>query len=183
MSESQERMMAVVTPDDIDAFMAICAKWDIPATVIGEVTDTGRLVMTWHGETIVDIPPGTAADEGPVYERPFHEPAGQVALDADDPRPPRPRRRPARDAAGAARLAEPRLQGVGDLPVRPVRPGQHRAGPARRRRRAAISEVMPGAEETTGASRWPPTATAATPASTRTPGPSSRWPRRTGTWR
>ncbi|MCK2213629.1 phosphoribosylformylglycinamidine synthase subunit PurL [Actinomadura sp. ATCC 31491] len=85
MSESQERMMAVVRPDDIPAFMAICAKWDVPATVIGEVTDTGRLVMTWDGEVIVDIPPGTAADDGPVYERPFHEPAGQSALNADTP--------------------------------------------------------------------------------------------------
>ncbi|MEU1393272.1 MULTISPECIES: phosphoribosylformylglycinamidine synthase subunit PurL [unclassified Nonomuraea] len=85
MSESQERMMAVVRPDDIPAFMAICAKWDVPATVIGEVTDTGRLVMTWDGEVIVDIPPGTAADEGPVYERPFHEPAGQAALNTDTP--------------------------------------------------------------------------------------------------
>ncbi|GAA1744651.1 phosphoribosylformylglycinamidine synthase subunit PurL [Nonomuraea bangladeshensis] len=85
MSESQERMMAVVRPDDIPAFMEICAKWDVPATVIGEVTDTGRLVMTWDGEVIVDIPPGTAADEGPVYERPYHEPAGQSALNADTP--------------------------------------------------------------------------------------------------
>ncbi|MFG1619987.1 phosphoribosylformylglycinamidine synthase subunit PurL [Nonomuraea wenchangensis] len=85
MSESQERMMAVVRPDDIPAFMEICAKWDVPATVIGEVTDTGRLVMTWDGEIIVDIPPGTAADEGPVYERPYHEPAGQSALNADTP--------------------------------------------------------------------------------------------------
>ncbi|MEV1004248.1 phosphoribosylformylglycinamidine synthase subunit PurL [Nonomuraea sp. NPDC050202] len=85
MSESQERMMAVVRPDDIPAFMAICEKWDVPATVIGEVTDTGRLVMTWDGEIIVDIPPGTAADEGPVYERPFHEPAGQAALNGDTP--------------------------------------------------------------------------------------------------
>ncbi|MGW3352333.1 phosphoribosylformylglycinamidine synthase subunit PurL [Nonomuraea rubra] len=85
MSESQERMMAVVRPDDIPAFMAICEKWDVPATVIGEVTDTGRLVMTWNGEIIVDIPPGTAADEGPVYERPFHEPAGQAALNSDTP--------------------------------------------------------------------------------------------------
>ncbi|HEX4815676.1 MAG TPA: phosphoribosylformylglycinamidine synthase subunit PurL [Nonomuraea sp.] len=85
MSESQERMMAVVRPDDIPAFMAICARWDVPATVIGEVTDTGRLVMTWDGDVIVDIPPGTAADEGPVYERPYHEPAGQAALNADTP--------------------------------------------------------------------------------------------------
>ncbi|MDP4509586.1 phosphoribosylformylglycinamidine synthase subunit PurL [Nonomuraea turcica] len=85
MSESQERMMAVVRPDDIPAFLAICEKWDVPATVIGEVTDTGRLVMTWDGEIIVDIPPGTAADEGPVYERPYHEPVGQAALNADTP--------------------------------------------------------------------------------------------------
>ncbi|GAA4101796.1 phosphoribosylformylglycinamidine synthase subunit PurL [Nonomuraea soli] len=85
MSESQERMMAVVRPSDIPAFMAICQKWDVPATVIGEVTDTGRLVMTWRGEVIVDIPPGTAADDGPVYQRPFHEPAGQQALNADTP--------------------------------------------------------------------------------------------------
>ncbi|MFC7592297.1 phosphoribosylformylglycinamidine synthase subunit PurL [Nonomuraea antimicrobica] len=85
MSESQERMMAVVRPDDIPAFMAVCDRWDVPATVIGEVTDTGRLVMTWDGEVIVDIPPGTAADDGPVYERPFHEPAGQAALNADNP--------------------------------------------------------------------------------------------------
>ncbi|MFI6814608.1 phosphoribosylformylglycinamidine synthase subunit PurL [Nonomuraea sp. NPDC050328] len=85
MSESQERMMAVVSPDNIAAFLAICEKWDVPATVIGEVTDTGRLIMTWRGETIVDIPPGTAADEGPVYQRPFHEPAGQQALNAAGP--------------------------------------------------------------------------------------------------
>lgn len=85
MSESQERMMAVVRPDDIAAFMAICEKWDVPATVIGDVTDTGRLVMTWDSEIIVDIPPGTAADDGPVYERPIQEPAGQSALNADAP--------------------------------------------------------------------------------------------------
>ncbi|RMI47507.1 phosphoribosylformylglycinamidine synthase subunit PurL [Actinomadura harenae] len=85
MSESQERMMAVVEPAKVDAFLAICAKYEIPATVIGEVTDTGRLVMTWRGETIVDIPPGTAADEGPVYERPIALPADLAALQSDTP--------------------------------------------------------------------------------------------------
>ena len=69
MSESQERMMAVVEPARVDEFLAVCAKWDVRAAVIGEVTDTGRLVMTWHGETVVDIPPSSAAD-GPVYRRP-----------------------------------------------------------------------------------------------------------------
>src|SRR5215469_4667622 len=70
MSESQERMMAIVRPADVSPFLAICAKWDVPATVIGEVTDTDRLEMTWHGAQVVDIPPGSAADDGPVYDRP-----------------------------------------------------------------------------------------------------------------
>ncbi len=85
MSESQERMCAIVTPEHIDAFMAICKKWDVEAVVIGEVTDTGKLVVQWHGEEIVNVPPRTVAHEGPVYERPFHRPAWQDALQANEP--------------------------------------------------------------------------------------------------
>ncbi|GAA4238268.1 hypothetical protein GCM10022254_53500 [Actinomadura meridiana] len=85
MSESQERMMAVVSPDKVDRFMEICGRWEIPATVIGQVTDTRRLVMTWRGETIVDIPPITAVDEGPVYNRPLEPPADLGALQSDTP--------------------------------------------------------------------------------------------------
>ncbi len=85
MSESQERMCAVVRPDRIDAFLAICARWDVDAAVIGEVTDTGRLVIEWHGETIVDVPPRTVAHDGPVYERPYARPAWQDELQADAP--------------------------------------------------------------------------------------------------
>ncbi|WP_280386609.1 phosphoribosylformylglycinamidine synthase subunit PurL [Nocardia wallacei] len=84
-SESQERMCAVVTPDNVDAFMAVCKKWDVLATVIGEVTDGDRLQVTWHGETVVDVPPRTVAHEGPVYERPVRRPADQDALIADVP--------------------------------------------------------------------------------------------------
>ena len=92
MSESQERMMAIVTPADVARFLDICARWDVQATVIGEVTDSGRLEMTWHGQQVVDIPPGSAADEGPVYDRPARRPDSQDALAADDPgRLPRPR--------------------------------------------------------------------------------------------
>jgi phosphoribosylformylglycinamidine synthase II len=91
MSESQERMMAIVTPQNVAEFLAICAKWDVLATVIGEVTDSGRLEMTWHGAQIVDIPPGSAADQGPVYDRPARRPDSQDVLVADDPvRLPRP---------------------------------------------------------------------------------------------
>ena len=84
MSESQERMMAVVKPERVAAFMAICRKWDVEATVIGEVTGDGLLTMTWRGGTVVEIPPRTAAD-GPVYQRPFARPEGLDALQADGP--------------------------------------------------------------------------------------------------
>src|SRR5689334_1923796 len=83
MSESQERMMAVVEPADVEAFMAICAKWDVEAVVVGEVTDGDRLIIDWHGETVVDVPPRSVAHDGPTYERPYARPAWQDALQAD----------------------------------------------------------------------------------------------------
>ncbi|WP_228563765.1 phosphoribosylformylglycinamidine synthase subunit PurL [Catenulispora rubra] len=85
MSESQERMMAVVEPAKVEAFLAVCEKWDVTATALGEVTDTGRLRMWWHGELIVDVPPRTLAHEGPVYHRPYARPEWQDALQADAP--------------------------------------------------------------------------------------------------
>jgi phosphoribosylformylglycinamidine synthase len=77
MSESQERMMAIVEPDHVEAFMAICHKWDVLATVIGEVTTGDHLVIDWHGETVVDVPPRTVALQGPVYQRPYDRPEWQ----------------------------------------------------------------------------------------------------------
>jgi phosphoribosylformylglycinamidine synthase subunit PurL len=84
MSESQERMMAVVRPDRADAFLDVCRKWDVEATVIGEVTGDGTLTMTWRGGTVVSIPPRTAAD-GPVYQRPLARPDDLDALQASGP--------------------------------------------------------------------------------------------------
>jgi len=83
MSESQERMMAVIAPEDEATFYAICAKWDVEAATIGTVSGDGRLVITWHGETVVDVDPRTVAHEGPVYERPLARPDWQDALQAD----------------------------------------------------------------------------------------------------
>jgi phosphoribosylformylglycinamidine synthase subunit PurL len=83
MSESQERMMAVVEPDHVEDFLAICRKWDVLATVIGEVTTGDRLVIDWHGETVVDVPPRTVAHEGPVYERPYDRPDWQDQVQAN----------------------------------------------------------------------------------------------------
>jgi phosphoribosylformylglycinamidine synthase II len=82
MSESQERMMAVVEPDHVEDFLAICRKWDVLATVIGQVTAGDRLVIDWHGETVVDVPPRTVAHEGPVYERPYERPEWQDQVQA-----------------------------------------------------------------------------------------------------
>ncbi|HET7688760.1 MAG TPA: phosphoribosylformylglycinamidine synthase subunit PurL [Nocardioidaceae bacterium] len=83
MSESQERMMAVVEPANVERFLKICEKWDVDAHVIGEVTDTGTLEIYWHDELVVDVPPRTVAHDGPVYERPFARPEWQDALQAD----------------------------------------------------------------------------------------------------
>ncbi|MCX4686871.1 phosphoribosylformylglycinamidine synthase subunit PurL [Kitasatospora purpeofusca] len=85
MSESQERMCAIVEPDKIDRFLEICEKWDVIANVIGEVTDGERLEIFWHGELVVDVPPRTVAHEGPTYERPYARPSWQDALQADAP--------------------------------------------------------------------------------------------------
>lgn len=82
-SESQERMCAVVAPENVDAFLAVCRKWDVLASVIGEVTDGDRLQISWHGETVVDVPPRTVAHEGPIYQRPLQRPETQDALNAD----------------------------------------------------------------------------------------------------
>jgi phosphoribosylformylglycinamidine synthase II len=86
ISESQERMMAITRPADLDRFTDICARWDVPASVIGEVTGTGRLEVTWRGATVVAIPPASAA-EGPLYDRPAARPASQDKLRLDDPGP------------------------------------------------------------------------------------------------
>jgi phosphoribosylformylglycinamidine synthase len=91
-SESQERMLAIVEPDNVAAVLAHCKRWGVVATVIGEVTGTGRLVVKWHGETVVDAPPASLADDGPVYSRPLARPdEAQDALVADtSARLPRP---------------------------------------------------------------------------------------------
>ncbi|ANI91580.1 phosphoribosylformylglycinamidine synthase subunit PurL [Dietzia timorensis] len=82
-SESQERMCAVVSPENVDAFYEVCRKWDVLATDIGEVTDSEHLVIEHKGETVVDVPPKTVALEGPVYDRPLARPEWQDELQAD----------------------------------------------------------------------------------------------------
>jgi phosphoribosylformylglycinamidine synthase len=82
-SESQERMCAIVTPENAPEFLRVCTRWDVPATEIGEVTAGEHLVVSHGGETVVDVPPRTVAHHGPVYRRPVRRPASQDALAAD----------------------------------------------------------------------------------------------------
>ncbi|MBO0981207.1 phosphoribosylformylglycinamidine synthase subunit PurL [Microbacterium sp. SD291] len=83
MSESQERMMAIVAPEKLDAFLEVVKKWDVETSVLGEVTGDGRLIIDWQGERIVDVDPSTVAVDGPVYDRPVAYPTWIDALQAD----------------------------------------------------------------------------------------------------
>ncbi|WP_019831604.1 phosphoribosylformylglycinamidine synthase subunit PurL [Sphingomonas sp. PR090111-T3T-6A] len=71
LSESQERMLMVLKPGREDFAEAIFRKWELDFAVIGTVTDTGRMVLTFNGETVCDIPLGPLADEAPLYDRPW----------------------------------------------------------------------------------------------------------------
>ncbi|HEY3875528.1 MAG TPA: phosphoribosylformylglycinamidine synthase subunit PurL [Candidatus Kapabacteria bacterium] len=77
LSESQERMLVVVKPEDVGAIQAIFTKWDLRAEIIGEVTDTERVVFDYKGERVADIPAKALALGGemtPVYHRESREP-------------------------------------------------------------------------------------------------------------
>ncbi|HZM75905.1 MAG TPA: phosphoribosylformylglycinamidine synthase subunit PurL [Candidatus Limnocylindrales bacterium] len=82
-SESQERMLLIVEPSNLDAVLGVAGLWGVIATPIGQVTETGRVKVTWHGETVVDVPPGSLADDGPIYARPLREPGDLILLQAD----------------------------------------------------------------------------------------------------
>jgi phosphoribosylformylglycinamidine synthase len=75
LSESQERMLIVLNPGREAGAEAIFHKWELDFAVIGEVTDTGHMVLEWNGKTVADIPLGPLADEAPLYDRP------QLSLD------------------------------------------------------------------------------------------------------
>ncbi|PTQ11689.1 phosphoribosylformylglycinamidine synthase II [Sphingomonas oleivorans] len=71
LSESQERMLMVLKPGREAEAEAIFRKWELDFAVIGRVTDTGRMVLKFKGETVCDIPLGPLADDAPSYDRPW----------------------------------------------------------------------------------------------------------------
>ena len=80
LSESQERMLMVLKPGREPEAEAIFRKWELDFAVIGRVTDTGHLVLTWKGEIAADIPLAPLADDAPCYERPWVETPKPVPL-------------------------------------------------------------------------------------------------------
>jgi phosphoribosylformylglycinamidine synthase II len=91
VSESQERMLALVDPASLDEVLAVCERWGILAAVLGTMTPErlgGRLQVRFRGEVVADVPARSLADEGPVYRRPLRRPDpatsdAAVPLDAD----------------------------------------------------------------------------------------------------
>ncbi len=85
VSESQERMLAVVEPGDLAAAQAVCEKWGLRSTVIGEVTDSGRFVVREGDEVVADMPAATLASDAPVYDPAMTRPDYLDEVRAFDP--------------------------------------------------------------------------------------------------
>jgi phosphoribosylformylglycinamidine synthase len=84
-SESQERMLAIVEPGNLEAVLAIAARWEIRANVIGIVTDTGRLRVLDEqgGQVLADVPAKALEQDAPLYDRPRSAPADLDQRQAD----------------------------------------------------------------------------------------------------
>jgi len=82
LSESQERMLMILKPGREAEAEAIFRKWELDFAVIGTVTETGRLVLKFKGETAADIPLAPLADKAPLYDRPHVETPKRAPLGA-----------------------------------------------------------------------------------------------------
>ena len=70
LSESQERMLLVARRDRLDTVLEVFAKWELEAVVIGQVTDSGRVVAFFEGRIVADLPAAPLSERAPVYDRP-----------------------------------------------------------------------------------------------------------------
>ncbi|MCE2927568.1 MAG: phosphoribosylformylglycinamidine synthase subunit PurL [Rickettsiales bacterium] len=71
LSESQERMLMILKPEKTELARAIFEKWELAFATIGTITDTGHIVLKWHGETVADMPIAPVSTDAPMYERPY----------------------------------------------------------------------------------------------------------------
>jgi len=88
LSESQERMLMVLKPGREEAARAIFEKWELDFAVIGQVTETGRLILDWKGETVADIPVDPLVAASPEYDRPHAPRQAPPVLEAGTLTPP-----------------------------------------------------------------------------------------------
>ena len=100
-SESQERMLAIVAPANVDQVLEICARWEVNATVVGRVTGDGMLRVRdgADGEILAEVPASTLHDDAPSYDRPQRPPAEREVRRGVDPA--------ARPVAGSPQVADP----------------------------------------------------------------------------
>jgi phosphoribosylformylglycinamidine synthase len=84
-SESQERMLAIVRPRDLDAVREVCARWGLAATRVGRLRGGGQMFVRHGGEVVARVPAGALADEGPRYRRPMERPPWLARIREDDP--------------------------------------------------------------------------------------------------
>ncbi|HVM09443.1 MAG TPA: phosphoribosylformylglycinamidine synthase subunit PurL [Acidimicrobiales bacterium] len=87
ISESQERMLAIVTPDNLDELLQVCEKWEVRASVIGTVNSSGRyrVLDGPDGEVLADMPADSLDEDAPVYERPLRRPDDLDEIQDRDP--------------------------------------------------------------------------------------------------
>ncbi len=85
MSESQERMLAIVTPEDLDEVLALAEKWEIDAAAIGTVTTGGTLRVEHDAELVAELPAASLSEDAPRYHRAQSRPAWQDELWAAGP--------------------------------------------------------------------------------------------------
>jgi phosphoribosylformylglycinamidine synthase len=84
-SESQERMLALVSPERLEDVREVCDRWGLAAAVVGRLSGGGGLRVTIRGAVVADVPARSLADEGPEYRRRMSPPSGRRALVEDDP--------------------------------------------------------------------------------------------------
>jgi phosphoribosylformylglycinamidine synthase len=88
LSESQERMLAILNPGREDDGRRIFEKWGLDAAVIGSTTDTGRIVLKHGGAVVCDLPLAPLSDDAPLYDRPFVKTPPPAPTTAAEARPP-----------------------------------------------------------------------------------------------
>jgi phosphoribosylformylglycinamidine synthase II len=85
ISESQERMMLIVEPVALEEVLSVCRRWELQASVIGEISGSGNVEVSSDGDVVADVPARALAEEGPIYERDIARPPWIDALQSSPP--------------------------------------------------------------------------------------------------